>query len=101
MTAFAFWIVLALVAAAGVMVLAALSGDEGFSLSGFWRDLRGAWAHRREPRETDPVAEAEPVDVPLSEMFAQSSVADDGYLSVDELTDTIARAVPGHARRAS
>ncbi len=101
MTAFAFWIVLALVAAAGVMVLAALSGDEGFSARGFWRDLRGAWTHRREARGADPVVEAEPVDVPLTEMFAQSSVEDDGYLSIDELTDTIARAVPGHARRAS
>ncbi|NHT19157.1 hypothetical protein [Cellulomonas sp. IC4_254] len=84
---------LALVAAIGVIVLANAAGDGGTDLRTFWADLRSGL--RRRGRDGDEqssvVEEAEPVDVPFDQLFAEASQPDDGYLQLDELAEMLER----------
>lgn len=90
MSAYAWGIGLALLAAVGVIVAAnaAEGGREG--LRTFWQDLRGGL---RRDKDAEPVDrdDAEPVDVPFEQMFAEVSQPDDGYLQLDELADMLER----------
>lgn len=84
---------LALVAAIGVIVLANAAGDGGTDLRTFWADLRSGLRRRgRDDDEQSPVVdEAEPVDVPFDQLFAEASQPDDGYLQLDELAEMLER----------
>jgi hypothetical protein len=83
---------LALLAAVGVIVAANATGDGRTSAREFWADLRSG-LRRRGARDDAAGAEgdAEPVDVPFAQMFAESSEPDDGYLQLDELAEMIER----------
>lgn len=79
---------LALLAAVGVIWVA--NGSSGNTdLHTFWRDLRSGLRPGR--RRTDVPDDAEAVDVPLGQLFAEASEPDDGYLQLDELADMIER----------
>lgn len=87
---------LALLVAVGVLVMASASSDNGTDLRTFFGDLRSGL--RRRPRgEREDAAEqtaadnAEPVDVPFAQLFAEEAQPDDGYLQLDELADLIER----------
>ncbi|WP_431836725.1 hypothetical protein [Cellulomonas sp. Y8] len=83
---------LALVAAIGVIVLANAAGDGGTDLRTFWDDLRSGLRRRRSGDQEAPVVdEAEPVDVPFDQLFAEASQPDDGYLQLDELAEMLER----------
>lgn len=82
---------LALVAAIGVIVLANAAGDGGTDLRTFWADLRSGLRRRGGDEEAPVVDEAEPVDVPFDQLFAEASQPDDGYLQLDELAEMLER----------
>ncbi|HYQ75079.1 hypothetical protein [Cellulomonas sp.] len=85
---------LALVAAIGVIVLANAAGDGGTDVRTFWADLRSGLRRRRRgaaDEEAPVVDEAEPVDVPFDQLFAEASQPDDGYLQLDELAEMLER----------
>ena len=113
MTSYLLWTVLAVIAAAGVLLVASVAGtgseDHG-GFRGFVRDLRRGVGARRHPApeqvEAARVAEQEPVEVTIDEMFRVAAVDEDPYLQVDDLTDALgragrkaARSVPGLGRR--
>jgi hypothetical protein len=82
---------LALLAAVGVIVMANAVGDGGTDLRSFWRDLRNG-LRRRDDAEAQPDEDdAEPVDVPFEQLFAEASQPDDGYLQLDELAEMLER----------
>ncbi len=83
---------LALLAAVGVIVAANATGDGRTSAREFWADLRSGLRRRgREADADDAAVDAEPVDVPFAQIFAESSEPDDGYLQLDELAEMLER----------
>lgn len=89
----------ALVVALVVLVLAgAESGDTGDTgetgvVAGFVRDLRNGIAARRGRVPADDlVDEPAPVDLSIEALFREAAEDDDGYLHVDDITETFARA---------
>lgn len=81
---------LALLAAVGVIVAANATGDGRTSVREFWADLRAGL--RRRGKDVDgALVDAEPVDVPFAQIFAESSEPDDGYLQLDELAEMLER----------
>jgi hypothetical protein len=90
---------IALVVALGVLVLAgAESGDTGDTggtgaVAGFVRDLRNGIAARRGRVPADDLDdEPAPVDLSIEALFREAAEDDDGYLHVDDITETFARA---------
>ena len=87
---------IALVVALGVLVLAgAESGDTGGTgaVAGFVRDLRNGIAARRGRVPADDLDdEPAPVDPSIEALFREAAEDDDGYLHVDDITETFARA---------
>lgn len=81
---------LALLAAVGVIVAANATGDGRTSVREFWADLRSG-LRRRGARDDAAEPDAEPVDVPFAQIFAESSEPDDGYLQLDELAEMLER----------
>ena len=91
----------ALVVAFGVLVVAgSASGDTG-AIGDFTRDLRNGLrdlrtlvAARRGRLPTDAVMlddEPEPVDLSLTALLRESAEEDDGYLHVEDITESLAR----------
>ena len=98
MVSLVVWTLVALSAAALVLVVAG-GGNDGDRSGGpraALRDVRAglaSWRARGTASEDAiSVLEPEPVDATLDEFFAAAQVADDGYLQLDELTDTLTRA---------
>jgi len=90
------WTLVALSAAALVLVVAG-GGNDGARGGGpraAWRDMRAGLATWRTRGTVSAAAanEPEPVDATLAEFFAAAEVEDDGYLQLEELTDTLSRA---------
>ena len=92
------WTLVALGAAAVVMVIAS-GGSDGVRSGGpraALADVRAglaSWrARKATPEAVAAVLEPEPVDTTFDEFFAAAEVEDDGYLQLDELTDTLVRA---------
>jgi len=101
MTLYLVLSIIALVVAFGVLVMAgAESGDSDDTggkgtVAGFVSDLRNGIAARRGRTPVDDVQEddePEPVDLSMEALFREASVDDDGYLHVDDITETFARA---------
>lgn len=104
MVSLVVWTVVALGTAALVLAVAGGGNDGARSHDGArsngpraaLRDVRAglaAWRLRgTASEETIAVLTPEPVDATLDEFFAAAEVADDGYLQLDELTDTLSRA---------
>lgn len=90
MGAYAWGIGLALLAAVGVIVAANAAEGGRTGLRTFWQDLRGGLRRDRDAEPAD-AAEAEPVDVPFEQLFAEASQPDDGYLQLDELAEMLER----------
>lgn len=90
------WILVALVVAAGVLLLAGSASGGAGDLREFARDLRNGVAARRHPEpeqiEAAAIAEVEPVDTSMDVFFQEAAVDEDAYLNVDDITDTLARA---------
>ena len=85
------WVVgLALLAAIGVIAVANAAGGGSTDVRGFWRDFRSGLRRRRDEDAGD-LDEAEPVDVPFDQLFAEVSQPDDGYLQLDELAGVLER----------
>jgi hypothetical protein len=115
-TSYFIWTVVAVIAAAGVLLVASVAGtgseDQGDhgGFRGFVRDVRRGAGARRQPApeqaEAGRVAGREPVEVSIDEMFRVAAVEGDPYLQVDDLTEALgrarrkaARSVPGLGRR--
>ncbi len=92
----------ALVVAFGVLVVAgSASGDTG-AIRDFTRDLRNgvrdlraivaARRGRLPADDVEQVDEPEPVDLSLTALLRESAEEDDGYLHVEDITETLARA---------
>ncbi|QZN84573.1 hypothetical protein [Cellulomonas sp. C5510] len=90
MGAYAWGIGLALLAAVGVIVAANAAEGGRTGLRTFWQDLRGGLRRDAEDQPAE-AADAEPVDVPFAQLFAEASQPDDGYLQLDELADMLER----------
>ncbi len=88
MAAYLIALGVALVAAVAVVIAANAVSDDRGQLRTFLSDLRAGLSRRGEHREAD----AEPVDVDLTDMLEPRPAADDGYLQADELIDLVARA---------
>lgn len=90
------WILIALVVAAGVLLLAGAASGETGDVREFVRDLRHGIAARRHPEpeqiEAAAIAEAEPVDLTMDVFFSEAAVDEDAYLHVEDITDTFSRA---------
>lgn len=91
MGAYLWGVGLAVLAAVGVIVAANAAGDGGTSPRAFWTDLRAGLRRVRDRSARDEADEAEPVDVPFEQLFAEASQPDDGYLQLDELAEVIER----------
>jgi hypothetical protein len=96
MISLAVWTLVALSAAALVLVLAGGGNDSvrGGGPRAAWRDMRAGLAMWRTRGTVSAAAAAdpEPVDATMAEFFAAAEVDDDGYLQLEELTDTLNRA---------
>jgi len=85
------WTLVALGAAALVLVVAGARNGQHGGLRSFLRDLRAGLQERRTGRSApSAVADAEPVDTTLDDLFASAEVADEAYLQVEDLTETLA-----------
>ncbi|OIQ72863.1 hypothetical protein GALL_455070 [mine drainage metagenome] len=85
----------ALVVAFGVLVVAGSASSDTGAIKDFIRDLRNGVAARRGRLTADDVeqeAEPEPVDLSLAALLRESAEEDDGYLHVEDITETLARA---------
>lgn len=99
MIPYILWTLVAVLAAAGVLLVASVAGgapDDHVGFRGFVRDLRRGVAARRNPApeqvEAARVADVEPVEVSIDEMFRVAAVDEDPYLHVDDLTDALGKA---------
>jgi hypothetical protein len=91
MGAYLWGVGLAVLAAVGVIAAAGVASDGGTSPRAFWADLRAGLRRVKDRSARDEVDEAEPVDVPFEQLFAEASQPDDGYLQLDELAEVIER----------
>ena len=92
----------ALVVAFGVLVVAGSASGDTVAIRDFIRDLRNgvrdlriSLAARWGRQPADDVElddEPEPVDLSLAALLRESAEEDDGYLHVDDITETLARA---------
>ncbi|HUX70138.1 MAG TPA: hypothetical protein VMV41_06485 [Cellulomonadaceae bacterium] len=96
----------ALVVAFGVLVVAGSASGDTVAIRDFIRDLRNGvrdlrislaarWG--RQPADDvelddEPDDEPEPVDLSLAALLRESAEEADGYLHVDDITETLARA---------
>ncbi|MDM8083571.1 hypothetical protein QUV83_02160 [Cellulomonas cellasea] len=106
MTAVVVWTIIALVAGAGVLLVASVAsrepGDRGLR-SGL-EDLRNGVVglvtrrDRKDPERAAVRESAEPVDVRLDEFLSATAVDEEAYLRADDITDTLAKAREKAAR---
>jgi hypothetical protein len=99
MGAYLWGVGLAVLAAVGVIAAAGVASDGGTSPRAFWADLRAGLRRVKDRSARDEVDEAEPVDVPFEQLFAEASQPDDGYLQLDELAEVIERTGERAGRR--
>jgi hypothetical protein len=86
-------IVIALLVAAGVLLVASVAGGARAVDESPWQAFRRGWAARHESDgESAAAVAAEPVDLSLSEFLTATAERGEGYLQVDELTETLTRA---------
>ncbi|WP_029289368.1 hypothetical protein [Cellulomonas sp. HZM] len=96
-------VVVALLVAAGVLLLASVMSTPRAVDESPWQAFRAGWAARKDPDAAAvAAAEAEPVDVSLVDMLRSTADDGDAYLHVEELSEGLhrareraARAIPG------